>query len=77
MDKEMKMMVNAIIEEIGKMEDRINKRMDERFNKMEACMDAMRHEVNACKLERESISLLIKKVDQHEKLIEKMEKRTA
>lgn len=57
MDNEMKMMFNTILEEMGNMEERTNKRFDKIENKLEI----MQHEINACKLERESIGLLIKK----------------
>ena len=73
MDKETKMMLNAILEEIGNVEERTNKR----FDKIDAQLEAMQHEINACKLERESIGLLIKKIDQLETRIEELEKRIA
>ena len=73
MDNETKMMLNAILEEIGNVEARTNKR----FDKIDAKLEAMRHEVNACKLERESVGLLIKKIDQLESRIEELEKRIA
>ena len=77
MDDEIKLMLNTILDEMGRMEERINKRMDERFDKIENQLEIMQHEINACKLERESIGLLIKKIDQREKRIEELEKRTA
>lgn len=50
MDKETKAMFNTILEEMSHMEDRINKRMDDRFDgvnsrfdKMEARMEIMQH----------------------------------
>ena len=55
MDNEIKMMLNAILEEIAHVDERVNKR----FDKVEAQLDSLQHEVNACKLERESIGLLI------------------
>lgn len=55
MDVEIKMMLNAVIEEMGQMEERINKRMDkrfdetdERFNIIENQLEIMQHEINAC-----------------------------
>ena len=66
MDDEIKMMLNTILDEMGRMEDWINKRfdaVDERFDKIGARLETMQHEINACKLERESIGLLIKKID--------------
>lgn len=35
MNDDLKLMVNTLIEEMGRMEDRINTRMDERFNKVD------------------------------------------
>ena len=64
MDNEIKMMFHTILEE---MEERINRKMDARFDAIEARLEVMQHEINACRLEGESISLLIKKIDQLEK----------
>ena len=69
MTEEMKLMVNTILEEMERMENRINKRMDRRFERIEERLDSMQHEINACKLERDSVSLLIGKVDQLERRI--------
>ena len=51
MNDELKMVVNAIVEEISRTEDRLNKRFNERFDKLEQRLDAMQHDINACKLE--------------------------
>lgn len=80
MNKEMKMVVNTIINEMGRMEERINKRferMEYRLDSMQHEINSMQHEVNACKLERDEINMLLKKVDQHEERIKALEKRTA
>ena len=50
MDSETKMMLNAILEEIGRIDERTNKR----FDKIDSKLDSLQHEVNACKLEREA-----------------------
>ena len=60
MDNETKMMLNTILEEISRTEERIYARMDSRFDKIEARLESMQHEINACKLEKDTISLLIK-----------------
>lgn len=73
MNNENKVLFNAIIEELGRMEERMNKR----FDKIEDTPGSLHHEVNACKLERESVSILLKKIDQLERRIEELEKRTA
>ena len=43
MDNEMRMMFNAILEEM----DRMEKRMDQRFERMEGRLEQLQHEVNA------------------------------
>lgn len=66
-NKEMKMLVNAIVDEMGRMEERINRRFDEvdrRFEQVNQRPDSLHHEVNACKL---SIDAIIMRLDQHEK----------
>lgn len=73
MDSEMKMMFNTILEEMGRIEDRTN----QHFNELENRLESIQHEVSACRLERESISLLIKKIDPLERRIEELEKKTA
>lgn len=62
MTEEMKRMVNTILEEMDRMENRINRR----FERIEVRLDSMQHEINACKLERDSVSLMIKRIDQLE-----------
>jgi len=54
MNDELKMMVNAIIEEIGRTEDKINNRFDRvdiKFDKIDSRLASIQHEINACKLE--------------------------
>ena len=61
MDSETKMMFNTIIEEMGNLEERLNKRfekIDKRFEKIENELELLHHEVNACKLESETIILI-------------------
>lgn len=73
MDKEMKDMFDAILEEMARMEERTNKR----FDKIDNSLESMQYDVNACKMERESVSILIKKIAQLKKRIEELEKRIA
>lgn len=73
MDKEMKDMFDAILDEMARMEERTNKR----FDKIDNSLESMQHDVNACKMERESVSILIKKIAQLKKRIEELEKRIA
>ncbi len=63
MNKEMKMMVNAIVDEMGRMEERLIERMDRRFEQVDQRLDSLHHEVNACKLSIDAINM---RLDQHE-----------
>ena len=51
------MMLNTILEEMGRVEERTNKH----FDNIESKLDSMQHEINACKLERESIGGHVRK----------------
>ena len=73
MDSEVKMMLNAILEEIGKVQEKTT----ERFDSIDGKLDSMQHEIIACKLERDSVSILFKKIDQLEQRIDELEKRIA
>lgn len=73
MDKETRMMFNSILEEMGRMEERIERKMNERFDavdrrfeRIESELEQMHHEINACKLEKGTIELLFRKIDRLE-----------
>ncbi len=77
MDKEMKLMFNAVLEEIARVEEKLEKKidkleekMDERFQKVYHDMELLYHEVNACKLEKDTISILMRRMDQYENCYE-------
>lgn len=72
-DKELRMMLNTIIEEIGKVSDR----MDEGFRKNEEAHESIQHELNALKFDHESVSLLLKKIDELEKRVADLESKIA
>lgn len=66
MNDESKMMFNAIIEEIGRIEDKMNAwfdKVDTRFDKVELKLDSMQREINACKLERGTLEILLREID--------------
>lgn len=71
MESDMKMYVNALVDEIGRLEARMNIR----FQKIDDRLDSMQHEINGCKLTCDTVSLLIQRVDQHEDRIERLEKK--
>ena len=66
MDKETKELFNALVEEMGKMEERLNSRMDKRFDevdrrfdRMDNRLNQMQHEINANRLDKETISIVM------------------
>lgn len=69
MDDEMKLMINVVLEEIGRMEEKSDKKLEDinsRFDKIDAELESLHHEVNACKLERDSVGFLLKRLDKLE-----------
>lgn len=60
MNEEMRKMFNAILEEIGRVEEK----MDGHLERLE--MEVLHHEVNACKLERDAVGLLTRRMDRPE-----------
>ena len=69
MNDEMKMMFNAVLDEIGRMDEKSDKKFESinrRFDKIDAELESLHHEVNACKLERDSVGFLIKRLDKLE-----------
>ena len=71
--EETKVLFNALVEEMGNMEDRVNKR----FEKVDDTLEKMQHEINACKLDRDTVSLLVRKTNELDKRVEILEIKTA
>lgn len=71
MNEEMRNMFNAILEEIGRVEEK----MDRRLGRLESEIEALHHEVNACKLESDAVGLLIRRMDRVEQHMAQHEKR--
>lgn len=78
MDRETREMFHAVLEEISRVEIRMEKRfdaVDERFERVENELEQLHHEVNACKFEKDTIQLLIKRDDQLEERLDDQEAR--
>lgn len=73
MDKETKELLNAIIKEMDRMQERTNSKIDTVQSSINAFKEEnrnqheqMMHEINACKLNLDTVDLLLKKVIQLE-----------
>ncbi|MCR2048751.1 hypothetical protein NSB25_15865 [Acetatifactor muris] len=71
MNEEMRKMFNAILEEIGRVEEK----MDGYLERLEMEVEVLHHEVNACKLESDAVGLLIRRMDQLEQQVGRHEDR--
>ena len=78
MDQDMRDMVHMIIDEMARMEERIYKRFDshesrlgrieERLDRMDRQLDAIWHEVNANRLEKDTLVIMDKRITRLEQL---------
>lgn len=73
MNKENQELFHAIVNELVRIETNTN----QRFDKIENNLVSVRDEVYACRLERESVSILLKKIDQLEKRVSELEQYIA
>ena len=71
--EETKELFNALVEEMGEMEERMNRR----FEKVDNTLEQMKHEINACKLDKDTVALLVKKTTELDKRVEILEIKTA
>ena len=71
--EETKELFNILVEEMGSMEDRVNKR----FERIDNTLETMQHEINACKLDKDTVSLLVRKTNELDKRVEILEIKTA
>lgn len=67
----------SIADELCDVIGRVQVNTNKRFDKIDTTLESMQHEINACKMERESLSILIKKIDQLEKRLDELERRIA
>ena len=72
MNEEMRKMFNAILEEIGRVEEK----MDGYLERLEMEVEVLHHEVNACKLESDAVGLLIRRMDQLEQQVGRQDRKS-
>nr|WP_296480333.1 hypothetical protein [uncultured Acetatifactor sp.] len=69
MNEEMRKMFNAILEEIGRVEEKMDGYLERLETETETEVEVLHHEVNACKLESDAVGLLIRRMDQLEQQV--------
>ena len=77
MDKETREMFNTVIGEIDKLNQTLNDKMDMKFAKLDAKIDyvyeSLTHEINACKLDRDVVNMLVAGVVEHDRRLDALE----
>ena len=80
MDKDTREMFNAVIGEIDKLGEKMLNRfekVDARIAKLDAKVDhvyeSLTHEINACKLDRDVVNMLVAGVVEHDRRLDALE----
>lgn len=73
MDKDTREMFNAVIGEI----DKLGEKMNQGFTRLDAKIDyvneSLTHEINACKLDRDVVNMLVARVVEHDRRLDALE----
>ena len=82
MDKDTREMFNTVIGEIDKLGEEMRAEMKQGFARLDAKIDyvneSLTHEINACKLDRDVVNMLVDKTEELDKrvsVLEEMQKR--
>ena len=79
MDKDTREMFNTMIGEFDKLNQTLNDKMDMKFAKLDAKIDyvyeSLTHEINACKLDRDVVNMLVDKTEELDKRVSALEER--
>lgn len=82
MDNETREMFNVVLGEIDKLAERMDKRfekMDKKFEKMDAKInyvyESLSHEINVCKLNGDTVSLLVDKTEELDNRVRALEEK--
>ncbi len=82
MDNETREMFNVVIGEIDKLAERMEKRfekMEKKFEKMDAKInyvhESLSHEINACKLASDTVTLLVDKTEELDNRVRVLEEK--
>lgn len=77
MSKEEKELFNALVEELGKTEERINQKFDRLEEKFDKRLMNLQHEVNALKLEYTTNQVIVDEVSMLKHRVDILEKKMA
>ena len=75
MDKETRDMFNMVIGEIDKLAERMDSRFEKMDKKIDAIYENLSHEINACKLNNDSLALVVQKTDELDKRVSTLEQK--
>lgn len=79
MDKDTREMFNTVIGEIDKLGEEIRAEMNQGFARLDAKIDyvneSLTHEINACKLDRDVVNMLVDKTEELDKRVSALEER--
>lgn len=73
MDKETREMFKMVIREIDKLAEKINEKFEKADAKIDYVYESLLHEINACKLDRDTVALLVKKTDELDSYVSALE----
>ena len=77
MDQETREMFNVVIGEFDKLTEKMNLGFAKLDVKIDYVNESLTHEINACKLDRDIMSLLVDKAEEHEKRLSALETRVS
>lgn len=81
MSREAKELFNALVEELGRTEERINQRIDKSIERLEEKFDKslmnLQHEINALKLEYTTNQVIVDEVSMLKHRVDVLEKKMA
>ena len=75
MDKDTREMFNAVIGEIDKLGEKMNQGFARLDAKIDYVNESLTHEINACKLDRDVVNMLVDKTEELDKRVSALEER--
>ena len=73
MDKDTRDMFNTVIGEIDKLGEKMNQGFARLDAKIDYVNESLTHEINACKLDRDVVNMLVARVVEHDRRLDALE----